>query len=324
MLRVFMSNKFRLLLFIIVLLAAAVPAKGWNSVGHRLIAEMVWQKMSDRERRAASELLTQHPHYKQLLTAHVPEGADECEWAFLTAAVWPDMVRRSWEGKTEDIAAYDVYPHAVGYPFMRPDDTNHALIENFVIAKPDAEMVLSNAFVTLRNAGASPPDRAVSLCWALHLCGDLHQPLHAADLVTKEHPHGDNVGTHHIVLDGEGHPVAMHMFWDILPGLDESYASLANTARALAGDRKLRGATSRELEHDKTIASWVQESFRIAVGFAYQGGRLPFAYDADVNAGKVKEIPRLSPQYIAEAHEIARQRIFLAAQRLARELNQTW
>ena len=320
-----MSIKFRRMFFIIVLLAA-FTAKGWNSVGHRLIAEMVWQKMSTRERRTASELLKQHPHYKELLTAHVPQGVDEGEWAFLTAAVWPDMVRRSWEGKTDDIAKYDMYPHAVGYPFMRPDETNHALIENFDITKPDAEMVLSNAFGTLRNAGASPHDRAVSLCWALHLCGDLHQPLHAADLVTKDRPHGDNVGTHHIVLDGQRHPVAMHMFWDILPSLDESYPSLAKTARAISADRKLARAMRRELQQDKSIESWVQESFRIAVGFAYQGGRLQFVHDADVNAGKVNagQIPELTRQYIAEAHEVARERIFLAAQRLLIELHHSW
>jgi len=321
-----MSNKFPLIFFIIVLLMSTVPAKGWNSFGHRVIAEMVWQRMSAGERRAVSELLRQHPHYKELLTAHVPQGVNEGEWAFLTAAVWPDMVRPSWEGKTENIAKYDAYPHAVGYPFMRPEETNHALVENFIIAKPDAEIVLSNAFVTLRNTSASPHDRAVSLCWALHLCGDLHQPLHAADLVTKEHPHGDGVGTHHIVLDGQGHPVAMHMFWDILPDMDESYASLAKTARAIAGDRKLKQATRRELEQDKTIPSWVQESYRIAVGFAYQGGRLQFVYDADVNAGKVQpgQIPELTPQYIVEAHEVARERIFLAAQRLLAELKQSW
>src|SRR5690349_7691897 len=109
-----MSRSSHLVLFIIVSLVAATPAKGWNSVGHRLIAEIVWQHMNAAERRAASELLKQHPHYRELLTAHVPQGADDGEWAFLTAAVWPDMVRPSWEGKTENIARYDVFPHTVG------------------------------------------------------------------------------------------------------------------------------------------------------------------------------------------------------------------
>ena len=245
----------RPIVFVFVWLAGMFPAKAWNSVGHRLIAEMVWQEMSADARRNASELLKQHPHYKELLTGHVPAGVDEGEWAFLTAAVWPDLVRPDWEGKTENIAKYNVYPHTIGYPFVLAGETNHALVENIVIAKPNAETVLSNAFATLRDANAGPHDRAVSLCWALHLCGDLHQPLHAANLVTQERPQGDNVGTHHIVRDGDGQPVAMHMFWDCLPGLDESYPLLSRIARAMASDGKLKRATQRNLKEDKTVAS---------------------------------------------------------------------
>jgi hypothetical protein len=49
-------------------------------------------------------------------------------------------------------------------------------------------------------------------------------------------------------------------------------------------------------------------------------------YDADVNAGKVKpeQIPKLSDRYIAAAHEVARERMFLAGQRLLTELHQSW
>lgn len=316
------------IILITVSFVAVLPVKAWNSVGHRLIAEMVWQKMTATQKRDASELLKHHPHYKELLTAHRPAGVDDDEWAFLTAAVWPDMVRPSWEGKTEAIAKYDVYPHAIGYPFMLAGQTNHALIEKFFIAKPDAEMVLSNAFLTLKNTSASPHDRAVSLCWALHLCGDLHQPLHAANLVTKERPNGDQLGGHHIVLDGGGHRVKMHSFWDALLGSDQSftYPSLAKGARTIANDKKLKRKTQRDLDDDKTVASWVQESFHIAVEFAYQGGRLPFAHEADLSSGKVSpsQIPKLSRHYIAEAHEIARCRALLAAQRLSAELNQVW
>lgn len=156
----------------VILMVFTHSTGAWNAVGHRIIAEMVWQKMSAGERRAATELLRQHPHYKELLTANVPRGVNKDEWVFLTAAVWPDMVRPKRSGRVESISKYDVYPHAIGYPFMRPAETNRALIENFFIAKPDAEMVLSNAFATLKNPTATAHDRAVSLCWALHLCGD--------------------------------------------------------------------------------------------------------------------------------------------------------
>src|SRR6476659_2745324 len=136
----------RAIFCIVVLLVLTISAEAWNAVGHRIVAEMVWRELSGEQRRAASELLRQHPHYWELLTADVPRGVDTNEWAFLTAAVWPDMVRPKRSGRVESISKYDVYPHAVGYPFMKPAETNHVLIEKFFIAKPDAEMVLSNVF----------------------------------------------------------------------------------------------------------------------------------------------------------------------------------
>src|SRR4051794_17807553 len=83
---------------LLVLLAATfsvLPAKAWNNVGHRTIAELVWRKLDRDERRAISDLLKQHPHYKSILTAAVPHGVDKNEWAFLVAAIWPDLVRPS-------------------------------------------------------------------------------------------------------------------------------------------------------------------------------------------------------------------------------------
>src|SRR5207249_4653495 len=55
---------------------------------------------------------------------------------------------------------------------------------------------------TLRGADATDPDRAVALCWLLHLVGDLHQPLHGTSLIASsdtydpplEPPHGDKGG----------------------------------------------------------------------------------------------------------------------------------
>lgn len=299
--------------------------EAWNAVGHRIIAEVVWQSMSKGERRAAAELLKQHPHYREILTADVPRGVDKDEWAFLTAAVWPDLVRPGRLGKKESISKYDVYPHAIGYPFMRPAQTNHALIEHFYIAKPDAEMVLSNAFATLKNRNATAQERAVSLCWALHLCGDLHQPLHAANLVTKEHPNGDELGGHHMVMDGD-EIISMHSFWDRLPGVDGSYGYIARQAKELMRDEMLKAQTAREFSNDKTIASWVQESFHIAVQFAYSGGTLPFVRADNVKSARESRatIPKLSRAYINEAHTVARRRLLLAAERELVEFKRVW
>ncbi len=317
------------LLMTLAVALTTLPANAWNNVGHRVVAELAWRKMSPAQKRAATDLLKQHPHYKQILTADVPRGVSKDEWAFLTAAVWPDLVRPAKHGqpkKPESVTKYDLYPHAIGYPFLRRGDTNQSLIDNFFIARPDAEMVLSNSIITLQNKKASAHDRAVSLCWVLHLMGDLHQPLHAANLVTKDRPGGDSLGGFHIVRTENGEQISLHSFWDRLPGVDPSYRNVARVTDELTRNPELKPATLSELQTNKTIASWVQESFQIAIKLAYAEDRVQFVHESDLDSGKVKEsdIPTLRPDYVREAHAHAQRRLVLAGQRLLEVMQQTW
>ena len=77
------------------------PLWAWNNVGHRAVAELAWRRMDVSQREAASELLRHHPHYETLLTKNIPAGVSREEWAFLTAAVWPDMVRKAGAGQPQ-------------------------------------------------------------------------------------------------------------------------------------------------------------------------------------------------------------------------------
>jgi hypothetical protein len=306
-----------------------LSASAWNSVGHRAIAELAWRKLEQPERRAASELLKQHPHYKELLTADVPAGVDESEWAFLTAAVWPDLVRPAKKGqphKPSSITKYDLYPHAIGYPFLRRGDTNLALLGNFFIAKPNAEMVLANSLTTLKDTKASPQDRAVSLCWVLHLYGDLHQPLHAANRVTTENPRGEGLGGNHFVLDSRGQQINLHVFWDQLPGVDPSYHAVAALADSLSAAPEFQANRLREYQENKSIPAWVQESFRAAVDFAYAENRVELAHfnRQPSSNNPSSAIPALKADYIEGARKIAHRRLVLAAQRVVDELKQVW
>jgi hypothetical protein len=317
------------ILFLFVLVLVTFPAGAWNNVGHRTVAELAWRQMSKDQRREISDLLKQHPHYKQLLIAGVPRGVDKNEWAFLTAAVWPDLVRPAKPGqrpKPKSITDYDLYPHAIGYPFLGPGETNRTLLENFYIAKPNAEMVLSDSIATLKNKNASAHDRAVSLCWALHLFGDLHQPLHAANAVTRARPRGDRLGGNHIALDSRGKQINLHSFWDQLPGVDTSYKTVATLANKLATDPGLKPSNLKEYQENKSIPSWVQESFRIAVDFAYAEDHVRVVHQDDLESKKVpsSKIPALSADYLREARTIAHRRLVLAGQRLTDELKQAF
>jgi hypothetical protein len=81
----------KILCALIGLTLPAFSASGWNSLGHRTVAELAWRQMDRAERRGASDLLRQHPHYKELLIAEVPAGVNTNEWAFLT-----DALKETW------------------------------------------------------------------------------------------------------------------------------------------------------------------------------------------------------------------------------------
>ena len=319
-----------LLIHILITLFSLMPAaNAWNNVGHRAIAELAWRQMNDAERGAAADLLKHHPHYKEFLITNVPAGVDTNEWAFLMAAIWPDWVRPAKHGqphKSDSITKYDLYPHAIGYPFLRPSETNRALLDNFFIKKPDAEMVLSNSIATLGNKNASDHDRAVSLAWTLHLFGDLHHPLHAATLVTKEKPRGEGLGGDYVVLDPRKKPqdkeINLHSFWDQLPGVESSYQSIARVADRISAAPEFKPSALKEYAEDKSIHSWVQESYQIAVNFAYAKEHVQFAQSSDLKSGKISasDIPILKTEYIHKAEKIALRRLALAGQRLADEL----
>jgi hypothetical protein len=314
---------------LVALTFSTLTAKAWNTVGHRAVAEIAWRQMNPSERQSITDLLKQHPHYKELLAADVPAGVDTNEWVFLTAAVWPDRVRPAKHGqrpKPEFITKYDLYPHAIGYPFLEAGETNQALLENFFIAKPNAEMVLSNSIATLKNPKASPHDRAVSLCWTIHLMGDLHQPLHDANMVSEKRPKGDHLGGHHIALDPNGKRIDFHSFWDRLSGVDPSYQTIVALTDKISSDPALKPSAIEEYKKDKTIASWVQEGFEVAVNFAYSPKHIHYVHLEDLESGKIPQtaIPKMSAEYAAKAKSIANRRLALAGQRLTDVLKKVW
>jgi hypothetical protein len=313
----------------ITLLLLVLPATAWNSLGHRSVAALAWRQMDAAERQGAKELLKHHPHYDVLLTANVPAGVDKEEWAFLTAAIWPDMVRPAKAGeppKPRSITRYNTVPHGIYLPFVRPADAARVPLADFIVPTPNAATGLSNSIVTLKNPAASPHDRAVSLGWVLHLMGDLHQPLHAATLVTPEKPRGTGLGGAYTVRGENGKPINLHTYWDRLPGPGGSYADVMALAESLANAPELAPSRLREYRLNKTAADWARESHDHAVQFAYAENRVKFVDTAAVESDRIPRsaIPALQPDYIREAQEVMRRRLALAGQRLADVLKQVW
>ena len=57
--------------------------------------------------------------------------------------------------------------------------------------------------------------KAIALSWLFHLVGDVHQPLHTAQLFTVEYPNGHRGGNEICVRVTQARqPMDLHRFWD--------------------------------------------------------------------------------------------------------------
>src|ERR1051325_8365085 len=165
------TSIFRFWACVLVLLCIA-SALAWNDTGHMTVAELAWRRLSKTERTAIGNLLRQHPHYSLFLTNDLKAGVDESEWAFLKAATWPDFVRSTNHGP--EVHSYHRPTwHYTNAFLVIPPATAPAASQDVHILQ-----ALADAVETLKDHTRPAPERAVSLCWLLHLVGDLHQPLH--------------------------------------------------------------------------------------------------------------------------------------------------
>jgi hypothetical protein len=299
------------------------------------IARIAYQELDDKEKKRVAEILKSHPHYKIYLAAERPEGAGELEWAFMRAATWPDWVRPPYKGKDDpDPAAeerarkYHRGPwHYINIPFVPPGDKTRIPAE-LPARDYDADGEPGNVLTALKKAmtilrARDMPDevKAVYLCWLLHLVGDLHQPLHASTLVSKQFPKGDMGGNLFLVSLKEGGPaVVLHAYWDALLFEEAStFADIKARVDELRGSAELQRGKLPELELTG-FASWAEESFAKARSVGYlngklQGGRRP----PKTELGDLKA-PVVPKGYEQAAAVVARRRMALAGYRLADQL----
>jgi len=164
----------------------------------------------------------------------------------------------------------------------------------------------------LGNARASARERDEALKWVVHLLGDIHQPLHAADnadhggnqvLVALEGVHTRGRESLHGAWDNDLVQLALHERRKQQPPRDiEALATESSNLEREVG----RG----------TPDSWARESNNLARNVAY---RYPGFACNRVPSG----IVALDGAYLADAELVVRERLLLAGARLATLLNQT-
>lgn len=311
------------MLAIVCALQGPASAWAWNETGHMTVALIAWRRLSDEQRKQIGEILKAHPHYQQLLLAGKPADVDESEWAFLRAAFWPDLVRPAAD-KPEDVTKYHHGNwHYATIPFILPKDKD---TYDATQIKPNDESLLTavpQCVAKLSRADTAAADRAVALCWILHLVGDVHQPLHAVSLFSNDYKLGD-MGGNSLAVRNHGVPIRLHAFWDDLLGTPNTYMAIDQLALTIMAAPVHDPDKMPEIKKHATLASWHVESHEYAVAFAYLNGHLKSANWRAFENHEIQkdDIPELPQGYEANARELAGRRIALAGYRLADLLSQ--
>ena len=188
------------ILVLVVLFSSQLHA--FSGGGHRVVAEIAWRKLPVEKREELVALLKHHPRFEQDFEKWMPEsiktGPQELKdhWAFLEAACWPDYPR-GFDG--DERAKYHRGTwHYINFPtYLRKSDSKLIDLSNvnrsthFGGPFRDAPNLNIVQAIKANLAGLNDPNRtksqrAVHLCWLMHLVGDAHQPLHSTAIFVPE------------------------------------------------------------------------------------------------------------------------------------------
>jgi hypothetical protein len=226
-------------------------------------------------------------------------GDERARRIFLEMARWPDDIRGG------------MYDHPTWhYAFKPVSDAAHAPQE---AQSGEANEAFALNLAEARDGNAPPTDRAVALCWIFHVVGDIHQPLHTAQLFTARFPNGDHGGGLQFVRDPKtNEPESLHWFWD--DAVNQSDEPDAVKARAAelehAYPRSVLLPRASGEDWPRQFAHWaLDESYPLAATLAYR---------QDIRTGdSLQTAMTLPPDYVTAATSAAERRVTLAGYRLA-------
>eukprot|EP01012_Entosiphon_sulcatum_P013630 TRINITY_DN1884_c0_g1_i1.p2 TRINITY_DN1884_c0_g1~~TRINITY_DN1884_c0_g1_i1.p2 ORF type:complete len:289 (-),score=76.25 TRINITY_DN1884_c0_g1_i1:205-1071(-) len=264
------------------------PAAGWWCVGHMLVAEVAYQQLTPKEL----------PVVEALVGYMVNQGNFTRNPTLTQSACWADDIK-------ETTTVMEPW-HFIDTP-INPDNMPN------VPPAPDqnVEFVITKFGETLKNAKSNTWEKAFALFNYVHFVGDIHQPLHCAELfLPGQFPDGDRGGNDFsVVYDGQ--TTNLHSFWDSVgelyandptrPLSPTDAANLTSIAKALTQKYTFDSATVEEYR----TGVWGNESLALAKNVAY---------------GTLKPGDTLTETYINKVRDVAQSQITLAGLRLAKQL----
>ena len=290
------------------LMMAACPGAGlaWGDEGHEIIARIADHYLEPPVRAKVAALLAADT---TSLTRDTGMAAE---------AAWADKFRDSDRNADQVRYRRTRAWHYIDIELDRPQDgvacsPRAALPRGTPASLGPAQACIVDKIVQflreLHGTAAAPEERRLALQFLLHLVGDLHQPLHAAD----DHDHGGN----DVMVESAGHRRgSLHHYWDTV-FVEDLGRDAGEVAARLIGE--ISAAQRRRLRSGNP-ADWARQSFEVARIEVY--GRLPGGRAAGAKPGPRAALElELDDAYTAGADRAVAVQLERAGVRLAQILN---
>jgi len=329
-----MQKPVTILLAALVAVTTVPNATAWSHGGHMTAAAIAFSEIERQRPELASKLgmlLVAHPDSGPFsVAAGDSKGMERFRKTFVECSRWPDDIRltaqdqSAWHTARWPVIADDAPPEARAAAARRGDRPAGQAIE-----------ALQLNYAVFSSPETKSAEAARSLCWLLHLVGDIHQPMHVSDYYSRQYPGSNLAGSLAYVADpvGEG-TMTLHMLWDSNTLRTSEYSQIEPIARQHMERFPRSSLPELTAFHGPAdFLAWARESYQVAVDFAY-GQAIETVSDPNQEAdadrvvknmirwviegvSPVAEAPEVPAAYWEELQRQAMRRITLAGYRLA-------
>lgn len=312
-------------LLLLGLLTVSLSSQAWNAAGHQLMSAISWDLMTPKQQDYWVDILKHHPRFKQDFEQNIPKQVKRNprylnEWIFRQAARWADLPRNFHSSLKEKY--HHGSWHYINYPlyldkkvytkFLNLNTKFKGRLDN----KLNSIQALKGNLAILSKQGATKKQKAIALCWVLHLVGDSHQPLHSTALFDKRYfPKGDR-GGNLIKIKGQGRVTNLHWYWDSRLDNTTSFRIIDLKAKKLSKKYKAQALKNQR----KSINSWSKKANKVAIKNAYTKHILK-PYRSAKRHGARQPIITIDATYDNNAREVAEKQIVNASYQLVYLLN---
>ncbi|GET91236.1 p1/s1 nuclease [Leishmania tarentolae] len=287
-----------MLVALILLGLCALPVSAWWSKGHMsvvLVAKRHMDASAVRKAELACKVLS--------LSGPYPQSPD-----MVQTAPWADDI------KSLGLQTLSTW-HYITTPYYT--DENYTLAVS-PVQTVNVASVIPMLQTAMETSTANSNVIVDSLALLLHFMGDIHQPLHNANIFSNEYPESDFGGNKQsVIIDSKGTKMSLHAYWDSMaegaagkdvprPLSEDDYEDLNKFVDYLEATY---ANTLTEVEKNLLDPAEIsKETYDLALKYAYPGAENGVT---------------LSDEYKENAKKISERQVLLGGYRLAKMLNAT-